>query len=67
MIGVHFDIKVRRSALGRNFDVATASAARETYNATWNLCTNSLLTAGPKKTTEIIYRVGRSQDLQDAK
>jgi hypothetical protein len=35
-------------------------------SATWNLGTNSAFAMGPRKTTENLDRVGRSQDLPDA-
>jgi hypothetical protein len=41
-------------------------AACETFSEMWNLYTNSVFSLGPRKTTEILDRVGRSQDLPDA-
>jgi hypothetical protein len=41
-------------------------AACEACRATWNLGTNSAFPLGPRKTTENLDRVGRSQDLPDA-
>jgi hypothetical protein len=38
----------------------------EACSATWNLGTNSTFALGPRKTTENLDRVGRSQDLPDA-
>jgi hypothetical protein len=51
---------------GRNFEVTIGRAAWEACSATWNLSTNSTFALGPRKTTENLYRVGRSQDLPDA-
>jgi hypothetical protein len=41
-------------------------AACEASSATWDLGTNSAFALGPGKTTEILDRVGRLQDLPDA-
>jgi hypothetical protein len=51
---------------GRNFDVNNGRAACEACSATWNLGTSSAFALGPRKTTENLGRVGRSQDLPDA-
>ena len=40
-------------------------AACEACSATWNLGTNSAFALGPRKTTENLDRIGRSQDLPD--
>jgi hypothetical protein len=40
--------------------------ACETCSAMWNLGTNSECTLGPKKTTENLDGINRSQDLPDA-
>jgi hypothetical protein len=41
-------------------------AAWEACSATWNLGTNSAFAVGPRKTTENLDRVDRSQDLPNA-
>jgi hypothetical protein len=41
-------------------------AACEACSATWDLGTNSAFALGPRKPTENLDRVGRSQDLADA-
>jgi hypothetical protein len=41
-------------------------SASEASSATWNLGTNSAFALGPRKTTEKLDRVGRSQELPDA-
>jgi hypothetical protein len=53
--------------LGRNFDITNGRAACEASRATWNLGTNSAFALGSRKTTENLDRIGRSQDLPDAK
>jgi hypothetical protein len=50
---------------GEIFNVIIGRAAWEACSATWNLGTNSAFALGPRKTTEILDRVGRSQDLPD--
>jgi hypothetical protein len=55
-----------RTTLGRNFYFTTGRAACEARSATWNLGTKSASALGPRKTTENLDRVGRSQDLPDA-
>jgi hypothetical protein len=57
---------IRRATLGRNFNVTVGRAACEACSATWNLGTNSAFALWPRKTTENLNRVGRSQDLPDA-
>jgi hypothetical protein len=52
---------------GNIFNVSIWWAAREACSATWDLGTNSAFALGPKKTTENFDRVGRLQDLPDAK
>jgi hypothetical protein len=42
-------------------------AACEACSATWNLSTNSAFALGPRKTTDNLDRIGRSQDLPDTK
>jgi hypothetical protein len=55
------------ATLRRDFDVPNGRATCEGSNATWNLGSGSAFTPGPRrKTTEILDRVGRSQDLPDA-
>jgi hypothetical protein len=46
---------------GEIFNVTIERAAWEAYNATWDLGTNSEFALGPRKTTENLDRVGRSQ------
>jgi hypothetical protein len=41
-------------------------AAWEACSATWNLGTNSAFALGPRKTTENLVQIGRSQDLPNA-
>jgi hypothetical protein len=41
-------------------------AACEACSATWSLGTNSAFALGPRKTTENLDRVDRSQDITDA-
>jgi hypothetical protein len=55
----NFDIEVGRAALGRSFHVTIGKAACEACCATWNLCTNSVFTLGPRKTTGNPDRFGR--------
>jgi hypothetical protein len=50
--------EISNSTIGR--------AAWEACSATWNLGANSAFALGPRKTTENLDRVGRSQDLTDA-
>jgi hypothetical protein len=52
--------------VGENFEFTIGRAACEAYRATWNLGTNSAFALGPRKSTENLDRVGRSQDLPDA-
>jgi hypothetical protein len=47
-------------------NITIGRAAWEAYSATWNLGTNSAFALGPRKTTENLDRVGRSQDLLNA-
>jgi hypothetical protein len=54
------------SVQGEIFNVTIGKAAWEACNATWNLGTNSAFALGPRKTTENLDRVDRSQDLPDA-
>jgi hypothetical protein len=77
---LNFDISLGRAAfgeiwiliwgggatLGRNFDVNIERAVWEACSATWNLGTNLAFALGPRKTTENLDRVGRSQDLPNA-
>jgi hypothetical protein len=68
--GLHYGeilINIGKAILGRNFDVTIGMAACEASSATWNLVSNSAFALGPRKTTENLDRVGRSQDLPDAK
>jgi hypothetical protein len=51
---------------GEIFNVTILRAACEACSATWNLGTNSTFALEPRKTTENLDRVGRSQDLPDA-
>jgi hypothetical protein len=51
--------------VGRNF-VTIGRAACSACSATWNLGANSAFALGPRKTTENLDLVGRSQDLLDA-
>jgi hypothetical protein len=48
------------------FNVIIRRAAYEACSATWNLGTNSAFALGPRKITENLDRVGRSQDVRDA-
>jgi hypothetical protein len=50
---------------GRNFNATIGRAEWEACSATWNLGTNSAFSLGPRKTTENLDRVSRSQDLPD--
>jgi hypothetical protein len=50
----------------RNFEITIGRAACEACRATWNLGTNSAFALGPRKTTENLDRVGRSQELPEA-
>jgi hypothetical protein len=65
MFGINFDINVGRSALERNFYVNIGRAECEAYSL--NLGTNSAFALRPKKSTENLDRVGRSQKLPDKK
>jgi hypothetical protein len=51
---------------GEIFNVNLGMAAWEACSAMWNLGTNSEFALGPRKTTQNLDRVGRSQDLPDA-
>jgi hypothetical protein len=51
---------------GEIFNFTIGRAAWETCSAPWNLGTNSEFALGPRKTTENLDRVGRSQDIPDA-
>jgi hypothetical protein len=51
---------------GEICNVTIGKAAWEACSGTWNLGTNSSLALVPRKTTENLDRVGRSQDLPDA-
>jgi hypothetical protein len=51
---------------GEIFNVTIGRAAWEACSATWNLGTNSASALVPRKTTENLGRVGRSQDFPDA-
>jgi hypothetical protein len=62
----NFNVTNWRPTLGRNFNVTIGRAAWEACSATWNLGTSSALVLGPRKTTENLERVRRSQDLPDA-
>jgi hypothetical protein len=50
---------------GEIINVTIGRAAWEAYSATWNLGPNSAFALGPRKTTENLNWVGRSQDLPD--
>jgi hypothetical protein len=53
--------------MAENFDKLIFGGLHEKLcSATWNLGTNSAFAVGPRKTTENLDRVGRSQDLPDA-
>jgi hypothetical protein len=52
--------------LAKILTVTVGRAAWEACSATWNLGTNSAFALGPRKPTENLDRVGRSQDLPDA-
>jgi hypothetical protein len=63
------EVKVKSQSyvgVGRIFIVTIGRAAWEACSATWNLGTNSAFALGPRKTTENLDRIGRSQDLPDA-
>jgi hypothetical protein len=81
MIGINFDINVGRVALELKFDLKLGRlhwgkisrlllggcAACETCSTTWVLVrTNSEFILGPRKPTESLDRVGRSQEIPDA-
>jgi hypothetical protein len=51
---------------GEIVNVTIGRATWEACSATWNLGANSAFALGPKKTTENLDQVGRSQDLPDA-
>jgi hypothetical protein len=51
---------------GEIFNVTIRRAACEACSPTWNLGTDSAFALGPRKTTENLDRVGRSQNLPDA-
>jgi hypothetical protein len=51
---------------GEIFSLTIGRAAWEACSVTWNLGTNSAFSLGPRKTTENLDRVGRSQDLPNA-
>jgi hypothetical protein len=51
---------------GEIFNVTIGKAAWEACSAKWNLGTNSACAVGPRKTTENLDLVSRSQDLQNA-
>jgi hypothetical protein len=51
---------------GKIFNGTIGRAACEACSATWNLGNNSAFALEPRKTTEYLDQVGRSQDLPDA-
>jgi hypothetical protein len=51
---------------GEMFNDTIGRAAWEACSATWDLGTNSAFSLVPRKTTENLDGVGRSQDLPDA-
>jgi hypothetical protein len=59
-------IEVKGLHNGDNFEVTMLRAACEACRATWDLCTNSAFSLGPRKTKENLDRVGRSQGIPDA-
>jgi hypothetical protein len=63
--GLHYGAiltNIGRAILEQNFDITDGRAACETCSETWNLSINSAFALGSKKTTENLYRVGRSQN-----
>jgi hypothetical protein len=65
MIGIIFYMTLEGlhySEIRSNIGRATCEASR----ATWDLGNNSAFALGPRKTTQNLDRVGRSQDLPDA-
>jgi hypothetical protein len=63
---VEFLSNIWRATLGRNVYVTIGRAACGACSAAWDLGTNSAFALGPRKSTESLDRVGRSQDLPDA-
>jgi hypothetical protein len=51
---------------GEIVNITIGRAAWEACSSTWNLGTNSAFALGPRKTTEYLHRVGRSQDVPNA-
>ena len=47
----------------KKFSLVLGRAAWEAYSATWILGTDSAFAVGPRKTTQYLRRVGRSQNL----
>jgi hypothetical protein len=53
-------------AFSRNFGVNIGRAVCEASSTTWNLSTNAYFAEGPRKTTEKLDRIWRSQNLPGA-
>jgi hypothetical protein len=65
-IQAKFNSTLGRLHWGELLNVTIGRAICETCSATWNLDTNSAFTLGPRKTTETVNEVGRSQELPNA-
>jgi hypothetical protein len=63
---VKFSLTLGGLYYGEMFNVTIGRAACEACGATWNMGTNLAFALGPRKTTEYLVRVSRSQDFQDS-